>query len=483
MNVNIPQHSCFKFLFDPPWGAVRYRVARGGRGGGKGWGFGRASLLRALETKRRILCCRHIQNSIAESIHHLLADQIQRLELSQWFTVHDRSITCANGSEYLFEGLYRNVDKIKSLENIDLCIITEAQPVDDESLDLLFPTIRGGEASEIWLEYNPKFEDDAVHKRFVLNPPPSAIVREINWDSNPDFPAVLLTEMEWDRTNNPHLCACKWDGKPTGAGTQIWTNFDREVHVKDFDWKWVLDRGNFVHSCDPHQHYWGANLFAAIVRANNRGSWPEDYIVWIYDELPREDDLGGPYHELRHSLHCDLSLPELASRIYAREGTAEHGMKVMKRYMDPRYATGTGSWSNATQGLVELWAKKENGGLIWTLPRVQILDSARQTVSEALMWNKFMPRSEFNQPHLYVSPKCKNLITSLTNHRLEQGSETEDEKYKDFSDSLRILYAGIGKWDWVDPLTGKRPPAVKRPVMDSYGTLAGLSASEAWMGA
>jgi hypothetical protein len=39
----------------------------------------------------------------------------------------------------------------------------------------------------------------------------------------------------------------------------------------------------------------------------------------------------------------------------------------------------------------------------------------------------------------------------LKNHRLEEGSEREAEKYKDMSDSLKILYATIADFRYNDP--------------------------------
>ena len=70
--VEIPEK--LWFLFEPH----RYKVARGGRGSGKSWSFARALLVLGLAKKERILCAREIQNSIKDSVHKLLADQIWR---------------------------------------------------------------------------------------------------------------------------------------------------------------------------------------------------------------------------------------------------------------------------------------------------------------------------------------------------------------------------------------------------------------------
>jgi hypothetical protein len=144
------------------------------------------------------------------------------------------------------------------------------------------------------------------------------------------------------------------------------------------------------------------------------------------------------------------SLADVARAIYSKDGT-EHGVTIKSRLADPRYARGAGdwNWSTSTEGLVELFAKRENGGLLLQLPEIKRLDAQREAIHADMLWNPMQDRGPFNEPSFSVSPKCKNLIASLLNHRLEEDSDKEDEKYKDPSDALRIGYAGI--YGWEDP--------------------------------
>ncbi|MEY4074744.1 MAG: hypothetical protein RJA29_2101, partial [Pseudomonadota bacterium] len=59
-----------QFLFEP----ARYKVAYGGRGSGKSWGFARALIILAGMRRMRILCAREVQKSIKDSVHKLLSD-------------------------------------------------------------------------------------------------------------------------------------------------------------------------------------------------------------------------------------------------------------------------------------------------------------------------------------------------------------------------------------------------------------------------
>jgi len=104
-----------EFLFEPS----RYKVAYGGRGGAKSWGFARALLIEGWRTKRRFLCTREVQKSIKDSVHRLLADQIQAMGLGIHYEVLQNTIRGINGTEFLFAGLStQTAESIKSYETL-----------------------------------------------------------------------------------------------------------------------------------------------------------------------------------------------------------------------------------------------------------------------------------------------------------------------------------------------------------------------------
>lgn len=195
-------------LFKP----ARYKVLHGGRGGAKSWGVARALLLRGYEKPIRWLCAREFQNSIDESVHQLLRDQINQLGLNGFYEVQNKAIKGRNGTYFGFEGLHHNVINLKSWEGADGVWVEEAQTVSKNSWNILIPTIRK-DGSEIWMTFNPEFEDDETYMRFVLKPPKGALVREINWRDNPWFPKVLEEErldcLERDPDSYDHV----WEGK------------------------------------------------------------------------------------------------------------------------------------------------------------------------------------------------------------------------------------------------------------------------------
>jgi phage terminase large subunit len=168
--------------------AARYKVIYGGRGSAKSWGVARALLILGTWKPTRILCTREFQNSLPESVHRLLTDQVAGLGLSDFYTVQKNMITGRNGTVFVFAGLKHNISKIKSFEGFDRVWVEEGQTVSRHSWDVLIPTIRRP-GSEIWVTLNPDLEEDDTYQRFVVRPLPGSIVQPVNWRDNPWFPA------------------------------------------------------------------------------------------------------------------------------------------------------------------------------------------------------------------------------------------------------------------------------------------------------
>ena len=127
-----------QFLFDK----AAYKIAYGGRGATKSWGFARALLLSGTQRKLRILCARETMKSIRDSVHQLLEEQIKALGLESFYRIEKSAIYGVNGTELLFAGLNHNTDAIKSMEAISICWVEEAQVVSKSSWDSPGKTMR-----------------------------------------------------------------------------------------------------------------------------------------------------------------------------------------------------------------------------------------------------------------------------------------------------------------------------------------------------
>jgi phage terminase large subunit len=198
------------FLFEP----ARFKVAYGGRDGSKSWNFARALLEIGAQRKIFVVCARELMNSIKESVHRVLSNQVVNLGLEDKYTVEKAKIIGTNGTEFVFVGLKNNIDAIKSTEGADVVWVEEAANVSKDSWDKLINTIRKDD-SEVWVSFNPELETDETYKRFVVNTPPGAVVVKILYSDNPWASKVLkperdaLRQSDIDGYNHIWLGHCK----------------------------------------------------------------------------------------------------------------------------------------------------------------------------------------------------------------------------------------------------------------------------------
>lgn len=198
----------------PPY---RYYCYSGGRASGKSTTVAQSLILRAATQPIRVLCAREYQNSIQDSVHRLLADQIERLNL-QKFTVTRDQITHINGSLFIFRGLHHNLQSVKSMEGVDVCWVEEAQTLTRESLNVLIPTIRTP-GSTLIFTWNPLTTEDPVHQYFVTSPAPGLAAQTVHQHTtfrdvwkllNPTIRDTITAAQSGDPLEYSHV----WLGEP-----------------------------------------------------------------------------------------------------------------------------------------------------------------------------------------------------------------------------------------------------------------------------
>ena len=163
----------------------------------------------------RILCCREFMNSIKDSFH---AEVKNAIASNEWLASrYDVGIDYIRGNvvptEFIFRGLRNNIGSIKSLAQIDICIVEEAEDTPDSGWIDLEPTIRAPK-SEIWVIWNAKNRESAVNQRFRSGDlPPRCAIAELNYCDNPWFPAELEEQRQHARrVMSPELYAHVWEG-------------------------------------------------------------------------------------------------------------------------------------------------------------------------------------------------------------------------------------------------------------------------------
>lgn len=190
----------------------RFKIVVGGRGSGKSHTVADICLMDAQTKGVKVGCFREFQVSIKDSVKSLLEDEIDSLGL-EGFVSKDTEIEHSNGARFVFKGLARNVDSVKSMSGFDRFIIEEAQTISKKSIEVLTPTLRE-EESEIWMIANPGSTEDPFSQRFLV-PYWDHLIRDgfyeddlhliivCNYKDNPFFPEVLEKERLFDLANKP----------------------------------------------------------------------------------------------------------------------------------------------------------------------------------------------------------------------------------------------------------------------------------------
>ena len=343
--MSIPQVKLARKLVPalfPELGTFRYRVLRGGRGSGKSFSVAKMAAVRGAVAPLRILCTREYQNTIKESFHQELKTAINSCP---WLsTQYDVGIDYlrhkTNGTEFIFRGLRHNIDGIKSMAQIDLVIVEEAETVPHTSWRDLLPTIRA-EDSELWIIYNPKRRDSWVAQTFDTDKlPPRTIVADVNYTDSPWFPAVLDEQRLHDReTLDPALYRHIWEGAYyEQSDAQV---FAGRYQIADFEpaanWDGPYYGVDFGFSADP----------TAGVKC-----WIHDRNLYIEHELYQHrlelDDTSPALIDAlpdieRHACRADNARPESISylkrhglpRMVACEkgkGSVEDGIEFIKSF-------------------------------------------------------------------------------------------------------------------------------------------------------
>ena len=194
----------------------RIKIAEGGRGSGKSIGISDIVLMCA-DQGERICATREFQNTVDDSVHETLKQEIERLGV-EGMNVSSTRIRTHNGGEIFYKGLARNITSLQSLGAVDKLWIEEGQSVSERSLKILTPSVRAladsGKMPEIWVSMNRFSRGDAVAKKYLARAEADlartgyyeddlCMIVRINYTDNPWFPQELELERLDDLENLP----------------------------------------------------------------------------------------------------------------------------------------------------------------------------------------------------------------------------------------------------------------------------------------
>lgn len=195
----------------------RIKFYYGGRGGGKSYAFADSLLIKGRMQKLLIACLREVQDSIKDSVYRLLCERISFYQLKDYEIKENKIINRITQTEFIFKGLRdSDIQKIKSLEGVDIAWIEEGQTISKKSWDILAPTIRK-DGSEIWISMNREQENDALWCLLAAHPDERTFVAQVNYYDNPFCPQEIKLQAQKCQKENPEDYRHIWLGHPLEA--------------------------------------------------------------------------------------------------------------------------------------------------------------------------------------------------------------------------------------------------------------------------
>ena len=196
-------------------------------------------VLSKVSAGERWCCGREYQNSIEESVHELLIDEIDRCGFTG-FQPTRTEINHASGGRAFYRGLARNITSLKGLNRVNGLWIEEGESLSAQTIKILTASIRvsakdaqeaklaGNEIQipEIWITMNRGASKDPIAQKFLKRAEKDLeqygyyeddmmMVVQINYDENPWF---LESGLEQERLDDKeHMSTAEYDHKWHGA--------------------------------------------------------------------------------------------------------------------------------------------------------------------------------------------------------------------------------------------------------------------------
>ena len=239
----------------------RIEVYMGGAGSGKSFGATQKVLLKALNSKRKILVVRKIQNTIKHSIWSLMITHLQSSGFYPYCRINrtDFEIELPNGSVFIFKGL-DDPEKIKSIDGITDIVIEEATELNLEEFTQLNLRLRPkAEHPQIYLMFNPVSKKNWVYEYFFSgDPPDSCRIIKTTYKDNRFLAPEYVHELEQMQYRNPAYYRIYTLGEFATLDKLVFPAYTKKIISQEETSglkKWIgLD---FGYTNDPSALVWG----------------------------------------------------------------------------------------------------------------------------------------------------------------------------------------------------------------------------------
>lgn len=334
-----------KYLYNQPKGKASTMVFYGGAGSGKSVFAVQNTILKALNSKRKILVVRKVGNTLRESIFAEYKSALTAFGIIHLCKIKESylSIEFPNGSLFVFKGM-EDEDKIRSIQGITDIVIEEAVDLGfDEytQLRLRIRDLKSGN-NQVFLMYNPVSKSNWVYPMFhsmdakhIKGRSKDLTVLHTKYTDNKFLPESYLNELALMKHNNPKRYEIYALGKFASLGKPVYENWKTDnfklSEIRRDENGNVRTGINFHYSCDfGFTNDPTVILMIASDRANKR--------LYIFDEVYRHGMLNTDIYDVlvekgidKQKVIVDSSEPKSAEEL-RRLGVTR--VKRVKKFND-----------------------------------------------------------------------------------------------------------------------------------------------------
>ena len=147
---------------------VRFIFLKGGSSSSKSYSVAQALIIDTLRSGSSALILRKVGASIKNSIYEDFKAQIERFNLSEWFTCLQNTIRCINGARLDFSGL-DDSEKIKGIAGYKRVVLEELTEFDVNDFKQIRKRLRGKAGQQIISMFNPISENHWIKTELFDN--------------------------------------------------------------------------------------------------------------------------------------------------------------------------------------------------------------------------------------------------------------------------------------------------------------------------
>ncbi len=237
INKRVFNDKYYPYLFDY---SHKFEVWYGGSGTGKSVFLGQKILLKALQSKRRILIIRKTLASMRESCWKQILDILSEWNLLLYCKVNksDFTIELPNGSVLLFKGM-DDSEKIKSIVGITDNWVEEATELTAEDFEQLILRVRPRVPdAQFFCSFNPVSKTNWVYLRWFADGvkiPDDTLIVKTHYTDNKFLSQDYIKTLENTINTNPTYYKIYVLGEFCSLDKLVYNNWK----VQDFDYKTI----------------------------------------------------------------------------------------------------------------------------------------------------------------------------------------------------------------------------------------------------